>query len=123
MCLDAKRKPSNIEVLHTFPYLSFAFFLGKQKFSGGSATLRLPCISQSKNGTTIATTRNTVPKNRVTKKERERAMSLQGEVRSSKLHRHIELYVWPIFNCVSNLEQRERRNRVHFELESVIEGT
>jgi len=47
-------------------------------------------------------------------------MSLQGEVRSSKLHRHIELYVWPIFNRVSNLEWRERRNRVHFELESVI---
>ena len=69
----------------------------------------------------MATTRNTVPKNRVTKKERERDMSLQGEVRSSKLHRRIELCVWPIFNCVSNLEQRERRNRVHFELESVIE--
>ena len=57
----------------------------------------------------------------MTKKERERDMSFQGEVRSSKLHRRIELYVWPIFNCVSNLEQRERRNRVHFELESVIE--
>jgi len=48
-------------------------------------------------------------------------MSLQGEVRSSKLHRRIELYVWPLFNRVSNLERRERRNRVHFELESVIE--
>jgi len=47
-------------------------------------------------------------------------MSLQGEVRSSKLHRRIELYVSPIINRVSNLEWRERRDRVHFELGSVI---